>query len=73
MCDRLGTTQKAAGTPAQFEKIDREYVIAAAKAAKSDDPSHEQRLVYCSVRSLHASSAQVTSYLLTNTIPGVLP
>ncbi|KAI0051544.1 NAD(P)-binding protein [Auriscalpium vulgare] len=44
----LGTTQKAAGSPEKFEKIDREYVLNAAKAAKSDDPSHPQALLYCS-------------------------
>ncbi|KAJ8495786.1 hypothetical protein ONZ45_g12707 [Pleurotus djamor] len=44
----LGTTRKAAGSAEAFEKIDREFVLNAAKAAKSDDPAHEQRIVYCS-------------------------
>ncbi|KAJ6581027.1 hypothetical protein B0H19DRAFT_1113314 [Mycena capillaripes] len=42
----LGTTAKAAGSSEAFERIDREYVINAARAAKSD--SHPQRLVYLS-------------------------
>ncbi|KAG8697101.1 Protein fmp52, mitochondrial [Ceratobasidium sp. 395] len=44
----LGTTKAAAGSAENFEKIDREYVINAAKAAKSTDPAHQQRLVYLS-------------------------
>jgi oxidoreductase len=31
-----------------FEKIDREYVVNACKAAKTDDPEHKQRVVYLS-------------------------
>ncbi|KAJ7708830.1 hypothetical protein B0H17DRAFT_1031011 [Mycena rosella] len=42
----LGTTAKAAGSSEAFERIDREYVINAARAAKSD--SHPQRLIYVS-------------------------
>ncbi|KAJ7493270.1 hypothetical protein B0H11DRAFT_1803133 [Mycena galericulata] len=42
----MGTSAKAAGGPQAFERIDREYVINAAKAAKSE--SHPQRLVYVS-------------------------
>ncbi|KLO18044.1 hypothetical protein SCHPADRAFT_993847 [Schizopora paradoxa] len=44
----MGTTRAQAGSAAAFEKIDREYVINAARAAKSDDPSHDQRVVYLS-------------------------
>ncbi|OCH93676.1 hypothetical protein OBBRIDRAFT_790025 [Obba rivulosa] len=44
----LGTTRKAAGSAAAFEKIDREYVLNAARLAKDDDPAHEQRVVYLS-------------------------
>jgi len=44
----LGTSRAAAGSAANFEKIDREYVINAAKAAKSQDTSCQQRLVYLS-------------------------
>ncbi|CCM02656.1 uncharacterized protein FIBRA_04760 [Fibroporia radiculosa] len=44
----LGTTHKQAGSAAAFEKIDREYVVNAARAAKSDDPNHPQRLLYLS-------------------------
>ncbi|KAJ7355787.1 hypothetical protein DFH08DRAFT_955241 [Mycena albidolilacea] len=43
----LGTTAKAAGSSEAFERIDREYVINAARAAKSE--GHPQRLVYVSV------------------------
>ncbi|KIY71188.1 hypothetical protein CYLTODRAFT_390770 [Cylindrobasidium torrendii FP15055 ss-10] len=42
----LGTTRKAAGSAEAFEKIDREYVVKAAKAARVEGAS--QRLVYCS-------------------------
>ncbi|KAJ7777404.1 hypothetical protein B0H16DRAFT_1449494 [Mycena metata] len=41
----LGTTAKAAGSSEAFERIDREYVINAARAAKGD---HPQRLIYVS-------------------------
>ncbi|KAI9570865.1 hypothetical protein HD554DRAFT_2240611 [Boletus coccyginus] len=44
----LGTTRANAGSAAQFEKIDREYVVRACEAAKTDDPAHEQRVVYLS-------------------------
>ncbi|KAI0339568.1 hypothetical protein BDW22DRAFT_1380212 [Trametopsis cervina] len=44
----MGTTRAAAGSAEAFEKIDREYVINAAKAAKSDDPTRKQRLIYLS-------------------------
>ncbi|KAG6812347.1 hypothetical protein H0H92_003337 [Tricholoma furcatifolium] len=43
----LGTTRKLAGSAEAFEKIDREYVINAAREAKSDAPG--QRLVYVSL------------------------
>ncbi|SCV74072.1 BQ2448_6504 [Microbotryum intermedium] len=42
----LGTTRANAGSAANFIKIDREYVLAAAKFAKCDDK--QQTLVYCS-------------------------
>ncbi|KAI0058883.1 hypothetical protein BV25DRAFT_1186169 [Artomyces pyxidatus] len=41
----LGASVKGAGGPVNFEKIDREYVIKAANAAKTDG---EQRLIYLS-------------------------
>ncbi|KAI0047392.1 NAD(P)-binding protein [Auriscalpium vulgare] len=41
----MGTSRKSAGSAANFEKIDREYVLNAAKAVKTDG---EQRIVYCS-------------------------
>ncbi|KAG9040802.1 Protein fmp52, mitochondrial [Tulasnella sp. UAMH 9824] len=50
----LGTTKAQAGSAEAFEKIDREYVINAAKAAKTDDP--KQRLVYLSSMSANANS-----------------
>ncbi|KAI0792864.1 hypothetical protein C8Q75DRAFT_731445 [Abortiporus biennis] len=55
----LGTTRKAAGSAANFEKIDREYVVNAAKLAKLDDPAHPQRIVY-----LSSVGANAQSYLL---------
>ncbi|KDQ61911.1 hypothetical protein JAAARDRAFT_525851 [Jaapia argillacea MUCL 33604] len=53
----LGTTRAAAGSAAAFEKIDREFVINAAKAAKSDDPEHKQRIIYLSSGGANASSS----------------
>ncbi|EPQ52692.1 hypothetical protein GLOTRDRAFT_16179, partial [Gloeophyllum trabeum ATCC 11539] len=44
----LGTTRAKAGNSAAFERIDRDYVVNAARAAKSNDPQHTQRLVYLS-------------------------
>ncbi|KAH8096925.1 hypothetical protein DFH11DRAFT_1694382 [Phellopilus nigrolimitatus] len=52
----LGTTRAAAGSAAAFEKIDREYVVNSARAAKTDDPAHKQRLVYCSSMGANANS-----------------
>lgn len=43
----LGTTRANAGSMEKFVKIDKEYVIAAAKAARVE--GKKQRLVYCSV------------------------
>jgi len=42
----LGTTAKLAGSQENFTKIDKEYVVNAAKAAKVDK---DQRLIYVSV------------------------
>ncbi|GAA6060366.1 hypothetical protein JCM10212_004550 [Sporobolomyces blumeae] len=50
----LGTTRKAAGSAEAFEKIDREYVVKAAEAAKT---SGKQRLVYLSAASSNSSSS----------------
>lgn len=44
----LGTTRAKAGSAEAFEKIDREYVLNVARAAKSDDSNRKQRLVYLS-------------------------
>jgi len=51
----LGTTAKIAGSAANFEKIDRDYVIEAAKHAKIADRS--QRLVYLSSHLANPSSS----------------
>ncbi|KAF5362443.1 hypothetical protein D9756_002410 [Leucocoprinus leucothites] len=51
----LGTTKKNAGSAEAFEKIDRDYVISAAKAARV--PNQEQRLVYLSSAGANASSS----------------
>ncbi|RXW17994.1 hypothetical protein EST38_g7852 [Candolleomyces aberdarensis] len=50
----LGTTKKAAGGAENFVKIDREYVINAAKEAKV---SEGQRLVYLSIGTLAKAMA----------------
>jgi len=44
----LGTSRATAGSDAAFEKIDRDYVLAAARAAKLSESEHAQRLVYLS-------------------------
>ncbi|KAF9446893.1 hypothetical protein P691DRAFT_732389 [Macrolepiota fuliginosa MF-IS2] len=51
----LGTTSKLAGSAAAFEKIDRDYVINAAKAAKVHDL--HQRVVYLSSGGANPSSS----------------
>jgi len=52
----LGTTKAAAGSAEAFEKIDREYVINAAKEARNADSSVPQRLVYLSSAGSNSSS-----------------
>ncbi|KAG1747956.1 uncharacterized protein EDB91DRAFT_1334795 [Suillus paluster] len=52
----LGTTRAKAGSAEMFEKIDREHVVSACKAAKSDDPTHQQRVVYLSSSAANSSS-----------------
>ncbi|KAH9968446.1 hypothetical protein BGW80DRAFT_1338589 [Lactifluus volemus] len=49
----LGTTAKLAGSQENFTKIDREYVLNAAKAAKVDK---DQRLIYISVAGANPQS-----------------
>lgn len=44
----LGKSSRTAESWVDFEKVDMEYVVNAAQAAKSHDPSHLQRLVYIS-------------------------
>ncbi|KIO25807.1 hypothetical protein M407DRAFT_15192 [Tulasnella calospora MUT 4182] len=51
----LGTTKAKAGSAQAFEKIDREYIINAAKAAKTGDP--KQRIVYLSSMGANANSS----------------
>ncbi|KAG1771073.1 hypothetical protein EV702DRAFT_660092 [Suillus placidus] len=53
----LGTTRTKAGSAEMFEKIDREYVVNACKAAKTDDPEHKQRVVYLSSSGANPSSS----------------
>ena len=43
----LGTTRANAGSAQAFERIDREYVLAAAKAALNDQQK-QQKVLYCS-------------------------
>lgn len=45
----LGTTRASAGSAEAFERIDREYVLSAARAARREDKP-DQRVVYVSVR-----------------------
>jgi len=52
----LGTTKADAGSTEAFEKIDREYVLNAARAARVDDASHSQRVVYVSSAGADPSS-----------------
>ncbi|GAA5821763.1 hypothetical protein JCM11251_001012 [Rhodosporidiobolus azoricus] len=56
----LGTTRKNAGSAEKFERIDREYVLAAAKAARREDKPN-QRVVYLSA----AASSSSSSFLYT--------
>ncbi|KAG2111103.1 hypothetical protein DEU56DRAFT_920106 [Suillus clintonianus] len=53
----LGTTRARAGSAEMFEKIDREYVVNACKAAKTDDPTHKQCVVYLSSGAANPSSS----------------
>jgi len=55
----LGTTRAAAGSAEKFVQIDREYVVNAAKAAKTNEEGHKQRVVY-----LSSAGASSTSMLL---------
>jgi len=50
----MGTTAKNAGSQENFTKIDKEYVVNAAKAAKTDK---HQRLIYVSVYSASLTSS----------------
>ncbi|KAH9991163.1 hypothetical protein BJV77DRAFT_1009290 [Russula vinacea] len=50
----MGTTAKSAGSQENFTKIDKEYVVNAAKAAKADK---DQRLIYVSVSTAHPKSS----------------
>ncbi|KAK0501706.1 hypothetical protein EDD18DRAFT_1347778 [Armillaria luteobubalina] len=51
----LGTTRKAAGGAEGFQRIDRDYVINAAREARV--PDHEQRVLYLSSGSANAKSS----------------
>jgi oxidoreductase len=50
----MGTTAKSAGSQENFTKIDKEYVVNAAKAAKADK---DQRLIYVSVSTANPKSS----------------
>ncbi|EIW75214.1 hypothetical protein CONPUDRAFT_85491 [Coniophora puteana RWD-64-598 SS2] len=52
----MGTTRAKAGSAQAFTRIDREYVVNAAKEAKTNDPTNEQRLVYLSSGGANAAS-----------------
>ncbi|ESK90178.1 nucleoside-diphosphate-sugar epimerase [Moniliophthora roreri MCA 2997] len=52
----LGTTKANAGSAEAFERIDREYVLRAAREAKSEDPALKQRIVYCSSGGANSNS-----------------
>ncbi|KIY46729.1 hypothetical protein FISHEDRAFT_46667 [Fistulina hepatica ATCC 64428] len=52
----LGTTRKAAGSATDFEKIDREFVLNAAKEVKKEDPARPQRVLYVSCPSPSSTS-----------------
>lgn len=51
----LGTTRKDAGSAEAFEKIDREYVVKAAEAARDQTNQHQQ-VVYCSAQAANPNS-----------------
>ncbi|EPS94253.1 hypothetical protein FOMPIDRAFT_15347, partial [Fomitopsis schrenkii] len=57
----LGVSIMLAESPEHFERVDREYVVNAARAAKSEDPSHKQRIVYISA--MYANPASFIFYL----------
>jgi oxidoreductase len=52
----VGTTRAASGSADNFVKIDREYVLAAARAALTEEKSATQRLLYCSTAGANSSS-----------------
>ncbi|PWN36399.1 uncharacterized protein FA14DRAFT_114503, partial [Meira miltonrushii] len=52
----LGTTRANAGSAEAFERIDREYVLAAAKAALHPDQQQNQKVLYCSSFGVSAKS-----------------
>ncbi|BGP34586.1 hypothetical protein JCM10296v2_006408 [Rhodotorula toruloides] len=51
----LGTTRASAGSAEAFERIDREYVLSAARAARREDKP-DQRVVYVSSTSANSSA-----------------
>ncbi|KAK7034507.1 hypothetical protein VNI00_012354 [Paramarasmius palmivorus] len=53
----LGTTRANAGSAEAFERIDREYVLRAAREAKSNDPEIKQRIIYCSSGGANSKSS----------------
>ncbi|KAJ3488427.1 hypothetical protein NLI96_g2844 [Meripilus lineatus] len=61
----LGTTRAAAGSAAAFEKIDKDYVLNAARLAKHDDSSKPQRVVYLSVSPILVSPVKPYPHILS--------
>lgn len=53
----VGTTRALAGSAANFVRIDREYVLAAAKAAMTDKADENQRVIYCSSSGSNSKSS----------------
>ncbi|PWN40918.1 hypothetical protein IE81DRAFT_325099 [Ceraceosorus guamensis] len=52
----LGTTRGAAGSAQAFEKIDKDYVLAAARAAASPEKASSNKVVYCSSQMANSGS-----------------
>lgn len=53
----MGTTRAQAGSAANFVKIDRDYVLAGAKAAMTDESDESQRIIYCSSSGSNSKSS----------------
>ena len=60
----MGTTRAAAGSMAAFERIDRGYVLSAAKALLSNPDNTKRTLLYCS-----SGSSRVWPVTMVNGLP----